>query len=112
MCWDNPEEPSPRFLTYSCIVERANEISRALTLHLYSFTPVGIYGRGCPEVLCALLGVMAASAPYMPLDLGQPAVDRWSIMQERCVSVVLIELSLFDVSCRVAGDRGSLVCVW
>ena len=61
-------------------------------------SPVAIYGRSCPEVVCALLGVMSVPAPYMPLDLGQPVVGRWSTMKECGVCVVLIELSLFSVS--------------
>ena len=63
-----------------------------------SRSPVAIYGRSCPEVVCALLGVMNLPAPYMPLDLSQPLIGRWSTMQEYGVHIVLIELSLFSVS--------------
>lgn len=63
-----------------------------------SRSPVAIYGRSCPEVVCALLGVMSLPAPYMPLDLSQPVASRWSTMQECGVRIVLIELSLFSVS--------------
>lgn len=63
-----------------------------------SLSPVAIYGRSCPEVVCALLGVMSLPAPYVPLDLGQPVASRWSAMQGCGVCVVLVELSLFTVS--------------
>lgn len=63
-----------------------------------SCSPVAIYGRSCPEVVCALLGVMGLPAPYMPLDLSQPVVGRWSTMQEYGVHIILIELSLLGVS--------------
>lgn len=113
VCWDSPDESSLRFLTYSRLVEQANVVCRTLksclnfdpiTEHAPSTSqdykqrsPVAIYGRGCPEVVCALLGVMSLPAPYMPLDLGQPVVGRWSTMEECRVHVVLIELSLFNV---------------
>ena len=61
-------------------------------------SPVAIYSRSCPEVVCALVGVMSTPAPYMPLDLAQPLANRWSTMQECGVRLVLIELSLFSVS--------------
>ena len=60
-------------------------------------SPVAIYGRSSPEVVCAVLGVMSLPAPYMPLDLGQPALSRWCTMQECGVHIVLIELSVFSV---------------
>ena len=111
VCWDSPDESSPRFLTYSCLVERATDICRTLRSSYFIPTadhaasqehrqpsPVAIHGRNCPEVLCALLGVMAVPAPFMPLDLGRPAVSRWSTLHNCGVCVVLIELSLFNVS--------------
>ena len=118
VCWDSPDEPSAiRFLTYSCLFERADAVCTKLrsfsstqsmtdsslsgsdiTDWQPSRSPVAIYGRSCPEVVCALLGVMSLPAPYMPLDLSQPVSSRWSTMQEYGVHIVLIELSLFSVS--------------
>jgi acyl-CoA synthetase (AMP-forming)/AMP-acid ligase II len=109
VCWDSPDESSSRFLTYSFLFEQADVVCTTLRSFSQSMTdiasqedgqspPVAIYGRSCPEVLCALLGVMSLPAPYMPLDLSQPVVNRWSTMQECGVRIVLIELSLFSVS--------------
>ena len=115
VCWDDPTESSARFLTYSCLIERADAVCTALR-HVRSVSlinhddsvassqedrgpsPVAIYSRSCPEVVCALVGVMSTPAPYMPLDLAQPLANRWSTMQECGVRLVLIELSLFSVS--------------
>lgn len=117
VCWDSIDESSPRFLTYSCLVERTDTVCRTLR-SFFNFihprtnhasqedrqpSPVAIYGRSCPEILCALLGVMSLPAPYMPLDLGRPVVSRWSTMQGCGVCVVLIELSLFSVSLTYTG---------
>ena len=108
VCWDNPEDPYPRFLTYSCLMERVREISNALkrdfvpqrppSVEASPTPPVGIYGRSCPEILCALLGVMACSTPDLPVDLAQPSVRIWSTLRACDVHTVLIEHSLFSVS--------------
>ena len=116
-CWDSPDEFSPRMFTYSCLIEHAQEIRRTLISsnrtapqaslgpmlshddsHSKSRAPVGIYGRGCPEVLCAILGIMAIPAPYMPLDLCQLPANRWRTLSTCGVNTLLIELSLFCVS--------------
>ena len=110
-CWDNPEDSSPRFLTYSCLMERAREIFNALkkdfipqstplppSFEAWPTPPVAIYGRSCPEVLCAVLGVMASSTPYLPVDLSQPSARIWSTLHACDIHTVLIELSLFNVS--------------
>ena len=125
-CWDNPDEFSPRLFTYSCLIEQSLEICSILrsscrttrTVQPYSSSssssepqlmlshgscsrsraPVGIYGRNCSEVLCAVLGTMAVPSPYMPLDLCHPPRRRWKALFMCGVHTVLIELSLFDVS--------------
>jgi acyl-CoA synthetase (AMP-forming)/AMP-acid ligase II len=113
LCWDSPDEPSARFLTYSFLFEQADAVCTTLRSFNQSTTesdniniciedgqssPVAIYGRSCPEVLCALLGIMSLPAPYMPLDLSQSVASRWSTMREFGVHIILIELSLFSVS--------------
>ena len=111
MCWDNPSEFSPTVLTYSCLVERAISVCNVLRTDYQStdatpqspagarlFPPVAIYGRSCPEVLCALLGIMAVPAPYMPLDLGQPSANWWPTLRACGVHTLLVEVSLFSVS--------------
>ena len=111
-CWDSPDETSPTFLTYSNLLERAKKVCDALRRVRRSSgdvttgpsvdarlpPPIAIYGRSCPEIVCALLGVMSSGAPYMPLALGQSSVSRWGTLHRCGVHTLLIELSLFNVS--------------
>lgn len=125
ICWDSADESSPIFLTYACLLERVEEIRTALRTncniisHSYdfatlpvpqlgktgtlngasrSFPPIAIYGKSCPEVVCALLGVMSVPVAYMPVDFGHPTISRWSNLRMCGVQTVLIEISLFSVS--------------
>lgn len=70
--------------------------------------PVAIYGRICPDILVAILGVLASplhnqrdvgvvkGVAYLPVDPSS-GVNQWKL-QEFGVELVVIEISVLEVS--------------
>ena len=62
-----------------------------------TYYTVGLYGRLCPEVLSAMLGVLAVPATYLPVDLSQPEQQRRCVLQAHGVGLVLVQFGFLNV---------------
>lgn len=71
--WDDLLAPS--CLSYSVLVEKGCRVACYLrhTAWVTRGGMVGLYGSNCSDVLCALLGILAVPAAYVPVDRAQPA---------------------------------------
>ena len=85
--------------TYSFLIERAIKIATYLghVLGGREHAVVAIYGTSSPEVLAALLGVLAVPAAYMPVGPDTPAATKETLLYRHHVSAVLVELTLLEV---------------
>ena len=85
--------------SYSFLIERAVKIATYLR-HVLGYREsavVAIYGTSNPEVLSAMLGVLAIPGAYMPVDLDRPPASKETLLRRHHVSVVVVELALVEV---------------
>ena len=99
---------SPCFLTYSELMLRAQVVAKVLSHHqgLISspHAPVATYGRACPEILVAILGILASplhnqqcvGVAYLPV-YPCSSKDEWKRLLECGVEIVVIEISVMQV---------------
>lgn len=79
-----------RTLTYGELQAQANRLARHLRgLGVGPGTPVGLCMERGPQLLVALLGILAAGGAYVPLDPGFPA-ERLGYMLEDSGAAVLV----------------------
>ena len=94
VCWDDLEHPY--VWTYAELLTRAREITCNLRgSGLIQQAVVGLYGESCPEMLAAMLGILALPAAYLPVDLSQ--TDFMEVLREHGVDMLLVHLPLFQV---------------
>jgi amino acid adenylation domain-containing protein/non-ribosomal peptide synthase protein (TIGR01720 family) len=86
-----------RALTYAELAARAHRLARHLRrTGVERDVPVGICLERSPEMIVALLGVLAAGGGYVPLDPTYPQ-ERLAFMMDDCaLPVILTEQSLAD----------------
>lgn len=106
--WDDPSQGQTCFQTYSDLLHEAETIASALsTLPTHRF-PIAIYGRNCPSILAAVLGVMymhpqpgetprEGGVACFPVDLDEVSVEQERRLLQCEVQVVLVEESAIDV---------------
>jgi len=99
--------------TYAELDDRANGIARAL------LDSPGV-GTGAPVALlidpgrshvAAILGILRAGHPYLPLDTRQPASRQGQILDNSTAHVLLCDASHADRAAEVAGDRVTVIDV-
>ena len=110
--WDNLENPSPCFLTYSELMSQVSNVAEVLSNYLslvsIPFAPVAVFGKSSPDILVAILGVLSSplhfrceraerGVAYLPVDMTSYA-EQWSKLQENEVELVLVEESALQVS--------------
>ena len=109
MVWDDLVH-CPSFFTYSELMWQVQAVAKVLSHH-QSLTsspgaPVSVYGKTCPEVLVAILGVLASPllnpqececVAYLPVDPSSK-VRQWEELKECGVELVVIETSVLEVS--------------
>jgi amino acid adenylation domain-containing protein len=62
-----------KVVTYAELDHRSNQIARALIgRNIPAETPVGVYMPRSVDAYAAILGILKAGYPYMPLDVSQP----------------------------------------
>lgn len=62
-------------VSYAELDERSNQIARALLARgIPAETPVGVYLPRSVDACAAILGILKAGHPYVPLDVSQPEV--------------------------------------
>ena len=85
--------------SYSFLIERAVKIAAYLRCLLDVCGPsvVAIYGSSSPEVLSAVLGVLAVPGAYMPMDLHKSAGAHEMLLRRHHASIVVVELALVEV---------------
>lgn len=117
VAWDDLEVPSVQ--SYAFLLERSALIACHLR-HLQAGLPlcqkgraiVGLYGSSNPEVLAALLGILAVPAAYIPVDLSQPAWTQRETLKRLGVCFILIHESLLEVGsvCHFVSRVGRFIC--
>ncbi|GAB4362206.1 MAG: D-alanine--poly(phosphoribitol) ligase [Methylohalobius crimeensis] len=77
-------------LNYGQTARRAGGIARALKgLHLDPGSPVALALPRGLDAACAVLGILAAGHPYLPLDMKAPPTRRhWIVQDARAVAVI------------------------
>ena len=104
--WDTHTDVIVCSLTYSELISNAYEISTYLQQNVQypaenhiglKSNPICIYGSNCPEVLSALLGIMALPGSFMPIDLAQPSAQKEHLLRKCGVGLVIVQLSLLQV---------------
>ena len=110
IAWDDLEAPSVE--TYSSLVTRSGRIACYLR-HLLlkdgsqadrarnpggDASIVGLCGTSSPEVVSALLGILAVPAAYVPLDLSQPERVRNDMIKKAGLSAVMVHYTHLQVS--------------
>ena len=114
--WDNLENPSPCFLTYSELMSQVSNVAEVLSNYLslvsIPFAPVAVFGKSSPDILVAILGVLSSplhfryeraergvvgGVAYLPVGMTSYA-EQWSKLQENEVELVLVEESALQVS--------------
>jgi amino acid adenylation domain-containing protein len=77
-------------LTYAELNRRADQLAACLaTLGVRPEVPVALYLERSLEMVIAILGVLKAGAPYVPVDLAYPK-DRFSFMLEDTNAPILL----------------------
>ena len=96
--WDDLLAPS--CLTYSVLVEKGCRVACYLrhSAHWASRGgTVGLYGSNCPDILCALLGILAVPAAYVPVDLAQPAAMKEHMLRKLGIQCILVHYTFLEV---------------
>ncbi len=68
-CWDPCSGELQSMVTYSELQEKALQLATILRDHHSACGNVGLYGECCPEVIAALIAVMAIPGAYVPLSI-------------------------------------------
>ena len=86
-------------LTYAELDARTNCIAHRLLAEGASVEkPVALLtGRGCGTVV-ALLGILKAGAPYMPLDLAQPVVRHRAVMADADATLIVCDARTAEIA--------------
>lgn len=94
-------------LTYRELNGRANQLARYLhTLGAVRQAPIGVCVDRSPEMLVALLAILKAGAPYVPLDPSHPQ-ERLMYMIENCqIKMLLLQYAFQE---RFADCRAQLI---
>lgn len=86
-----------RRLTYRELNRRANQVAhRLLRLGVQPDDRVGLCMRRSPELVASLLGILKASAAYVPLDPGYPPRRLAFMLEDAHVSVLLTEATVLS----------------
>ena len=85
--------------SYSFLIERAVKIAAFLRPLLDVCVPsvFAIYGTSSPQVLSAVLGVLAVPGAYMPMGLDRSAATKEKLLRRHHVTLVVVELALVEV---------------
>lgn len=96
--------------TYGFLMQQAFTVARHLRMMPSLMVPPGqtmalgqrsegvcLFGLACPELLSGLLGVMAAPAAFVPVDVSQPANVSTSMLRALGISVVLVDVHYLEV---------------
>ncbi|SDK75218.1 amino acid adenylation domain-containing protein/thioester reductase domain-containing protein [Actinopolyspora mzabensis] len=95
-------------LTYRQLNARANRIAHRLRATTEPFEPIGVCVDRTPNLLVALLGVLKAGNPYVPIDPALPA-DRVShMLTDSAAPVVVTTTGLRD---ELPAPSPRLLCV-
>lgn len=108
---DDPSQGQTCFHTYSHLLHVAGRVRSALAALTAYRSPIAIYGRNCPSVLAAVLGVMSLTGETpepggppgvggvacFPLALDEVSADQERSLQQCRVQVVLVEESVINV---------------
>ncbi len=82
-------------LTYGELAARATRLARRLArLGAGPEVPVALYLERRPELLVALLGVLASGAAYLPLDTSHPPRRLAHVLADSAASLLLTERAL------------------
>jgi amino acid adenylation domain-containing protein len=89
-------------LTYAELDAHANCIAHRLLAEGSSVEkPVALLtGRGCVTVV-ALLGILKAGAPYIPLDFAQPVVRHRAVMADADASLIVCDASTAEIAAQL-----------
>lgn len=95
--WDDLLAPS--CLSYSVLVEKGCKVACYLrhTAWVTRGGMVGLYGSNCPDVLCALLGILAVPAAYVPVDRAQPAAVNECTLRKLGIRCILVHYTFLEV---------------
>ena len=101
--WDDLLAPS--CLTYSVLVEKGCSVACYIRHSAWVSCggTVGLYGNNCPDVLCALLGILAVPAAYVPVDLAQPAAMKEHMLRKLGIQCILIHYTFLEVMASFSG---------
>ena len=120
--WDDPSQGQTCFHTYSHLLHVAGRVTSALATlparrsPVAMRSPVAIYGRNCPSVLAAVLGVMSLTGEPLepgespgvggvacfPLALDEVPADQERSLQQCEVQVVMVEGTVINVRAYIA----------
>ena len=110
--WDDFLAPS--CLTYSVLVEKGCRVACYLR-HSASVSrggTVGLYGSNCPDILCALLGILAVPAAYVPVDLAQPAAMKKHTLRKLGIKcIILVHYTFLEVMTLFSGLHHGCCCL-
>ncbi len=85
-------------VTYSELQEKALQLATILRDHHEAYNSnVGLYGESCPEVIAALIAVMAISGAYVPLSVHQPLKQRVEFLRKNGIDIILVRESVLEV---------------
>jgi amino acid adenylation domain-containing protein len=84
-------------VTYGELAARAAQLAKILRgLSVGPEVPVGVCAQRTPDLIAALLGVLAAGGCYLPLDPGYPPERLALMLEDAGAPVVLLEEGLRD----------------
>ncbi len=83
-------------VTYSELQENALQLATILRDHGVC-NNVGLYGECCPEVIAALIAVMALPGAYVPLSIHQPLQQRLKFLHKNGIDMILVQESVLEV---------------
>lgn len=109
--WDDLLAPS--CLSYSVLVEKGCRVACYLrhTAWVSRGGMVGLYGSNCPDVLCALLGILAVPAAYVPVDLAQPAEVKERTLRKLGIKCILVHYTFMEVMKLLSGLLQRCCCL-
>ncbi len=93
------ENCSPWSPSYSELQENALQLATCTILkdHHSACGNVGLYGECCPEVIAALIAVMAIPGAYIPLSVHQPLKQRVEFLRKNEIDIILVQESVLEV---------------
>ena len=96
-CWDPCSGELLSMVTYSELQEKALQLATILRNHHSACGNVGLYGECCPEVIAALIAVMAIPGAYVPLSIHQPLKQRVEFLRKNGIDIILVQESVLEV---------------